>query len=430
MDLFDALQSTLLTAAFVAALWLLLVVLRGHLRRDDPLWAIFALALIIRVPLAIGLYHVLPHGWLDADWATYESVAKVAAQTGDLERILTAGYAFRLHALVNTAVFWLIGFQPVFLRIMSAAVGALTCALLYLLLERLTRQPRAAVVGALVATFWPTFIAWSTTNSKETFVGAAAIGMFYCALSLSRRFRPGVAVTMVALAALLIYYRIYLAVLIFPVALVYVVIMWTLSAKNRPLAVLSALIATGAIMVPVLTMARNIIFHYFNPEYGLLAINAFRQAVARGGAQLPIEPFHSFIDLLMHIPVGIMWYFLRPYPWDFGNINQTLGAVMMLVFYPFLIMTILAIPRLWRNDRAFTAYLIIQTIILATAYGVIEGNIGSLMRHRLPTTIMILGIGGAHLAMRLSQRSRQGETADRSPPGQTQPDEGEAELAT
>jgi hypothetical protein len=436
MEFFHALQSTLLTVAFVAALWLLLVVLRGRLRRDDPLWAIFVIALIVRIPLAIGVYHVLPHGWLDKDWQTYEAAARTAAQTGELDPILNAGYAFRVHALTNTAVYWLIGFQPVFLRIMSAAMGAFTCALLYLLLERLIHRPRAAIAGALIATFWPTFIAWSTTNSKETFIGAVAIGMFYCALSLSRRFRPSVAVIMLALAAVLIVYRIYFSVLIFPIALVYVLVIWTRAAENRPFALFTALIMLGALGMPVLVMARNVIFRYFNPENLLMAINIFRSAVARGGAQLPIEPFGSFADLLLHIPVGISWYFLRPYPWDLGNLNQTLGAMMMIVFYPLLIMTVMSIPRLWRSDRAFTAYIIVQTLVLAAAYGVLEGNMGSMMRHRLPTTILILGIGGAYLAMRIAQRSPQSDTTDGSSAGEStergglNPDKESTEPAT
>ena len=98
-------------------------------------------------------------------------------------------------------------------------------------------------------------------------------------------------------------------------------------------------------------------------------------------------------------------YFLRPFPWEWGSLNQTMGALTMILYYPFLVMAIIAMPRLWRRERAFTAFFVIQVLVLAGAYGTMEGNLGSLMRHRAYIEVLILGIGVTYSVDALRRRA-------------------------
>lgn len=413
MEFFNILQSGLVISGLIAASVLIIIALRGEMNRSDPVWVVFLIALIIRVPLAIILYHTLPHDWLDIDWMKYERIGREMAETGTIDPVVSAGFSAIAHGFLNASVYWLIGFQPVVVRVFSAVTGALTCALLYLFLERLSRSTLDAQIGALVVTFWPTFVAWSMSNSKEMTMAALGIGIFYCALALSERFRLSVAAMMTLLAIATCFMRVYMALLILPVVMTYIIVVWVTRNCAQSLSAVAILMWALIVAAPV-AVGLNYVMNVYNlVGDGLTALNLFRSAVAEGGAQLQVEPFYSIYDLLLYIPEGVANYFLRPFPWNVGSLNQTLGAFMMLLYYPFLITTIRTIPGLWRRERAFAAFFIVQIMVLAVAHGIMEGNMGSLMRHRVYIEVLILGMGVTYFVRALRRRrSGHGESVE------------------
>ena len=277
---------------------LIIGALRGEFNLKDPVWGVFIVALIIRVPLMIVLNRTLPDDWLDVDWMMYESVGRALAETGNIQPLMGEGLGALAYGLLNAAVFWMVGFEPLVVRAVNTILGALACALVYLFLERLTEQIRSARVGAYAVVLWPTFVAWSTTNSKETVMALVAIAIFYCALTLSRRFRPSVAAMMAVLALSACFLRVYLVLLVLPLALTYIIILWTV--RTHTLRVSIPLMTTWLIAAAILLKiaAEQTVGLYNLGADGLDALNAFRSRVADGGAQMTVEPFESVYDLL------------------------------------------------------------------------------------------------------------------------------------
>ncbi|MFO8081409.1 MAG: glycosyltransferase family 39 protein [Armatimonadota bacterium] len=406
MEFWNILQSTLLLSAVLGVSGLAVVRLRGCVDAEDPVWTVFVVALLIRVPLAIILYRTLPRDWLDVDWMMYESAGRALAEGGTIEPLLNEGLGALAHGLLNAAVFSMVGFQPLTLRALNAILGALACAIVYVLLERLNGDGAHSKIGALAVAVWPTFIAWSTTNSKEMAMAVAAIGVFYCALSLSRRFRPSTAAVMIALGLFMCLLRIYLVLLVLPVVVTYIIVVW--SVRKHTLKVSVAILAIWTIAATAflsVAVQRTVGLYDLGTE-GLETLNAFRRLVARGGAQMEVAPFEHVSDVVLFMPQAVANYFLRPFPWEWGSLNQTVGALTMIAYYPFLLMTVVSIPRLWRRERAFTAFFVIQVLVLAAAYGTMEGNMGSLMRHRAYVEVLILGIGVTQFVQWLQNRPK------------------------
>jgi 4-amino-4-deoxy-L-arabinose transferase-like glycosyltransferase len=390
---------SLFTIALVGAMGVVLAMVRGGFDRRDSIWAVLAIALLIRIVLVIVTYNVLPHDWLDIDWRAYERAGAEVVRSDSLEPVFTRGPSFIAHAIANAAVFWLVGVEPIAMRLFSGVFGAFTCAMVFLLAERLSDDRATATFAGLVAAVWPTFLAWSVQNSKDTVLAFALLSVAYCMLVATRRIRLSLVVVVGLLLALITALRAYLGVLLFPLCAVYLLIVGVRRRAPKlvvPVAVLTA-IAAVALMIGVGATE-------LTPSLGddpLQTINRLRLFYAHGSASMDVRPFTSYLDLVAYVPVGLAHFFLRPFPWELGSLNQSLGAFEMTIFYLFLWGMVRALPGLLRTRRAWMYFMIAMLLVVGTLYGVIEGNLGSMFKHRLPFALMIIAIGSEWLTAKL-----------------------------
>ena len=100
--------------------------------------------------------------------------------------------------------------------------------------------------------------------------------------------------------------------------------------------------------------------------------------------------------LIVFMPIFFINALLAPYPWQVGSVSQITSAPEMLLFY-FFIPVMLAGSGILLKNRAKGAWTLIMYILAITAIlAVIEGNAGTLFRHRsmiLPACFILIGVG-------------------------------------
>lgn len=126
------------------------------------------------------------------------------------------------------------------------------------------------------------------------------------------------------------------------------------------------------------------------------ALSARRAWLARGtgdigGNYLGSISFDSWLDVLAFAPVGAAYFLLVPLPWmaDLSN-PFTIVAFLenLFLLYPIIGALVLRSKRSGRVSR--TEAVLLAVLIPGTiSYGLVEGNMGPAMRHRLQFTYLI-----------------------------------------
>jgi hypothetical protein len=112
------------------------------------------------------------------------------------------------------------------------------------------------------------------------------------------------------------------------------------------------------------------------------------------------------LGALLFLPRGLIYYLLSPFPWNVTRARQLLAVPESLVW---MYLLFLGIKGMWTGAKesfSRVAGPIFIAIIITTAYSLIEGNIGTALRHRAQTMLLFFVFSGAEWARR-SARARQ-----------------------
>ena len=102
------------------------------------------------------------------------------------------------------------------------------------------------------------------------------------------------------------------------------------------------------------------------------------------------------LSLAIFVPAALFIAWLAPFPWQLGSMQQVMAVPEMLVYY-FLIPAMLTGIKFVMKRRSFEGYMmIVYVFIMMLVLAFIEGNIGTLFRHRamvMPLIFIFIGIG-------------------------------------
>lgn len=113
-------------------------------------------------------------------------------------------------------------------------------------------------------------------------------------------------------------------------------------------------------------------------------------------AFMPNYTIDSFSSLLRYLPIGLTVVLLAPFPWQLFSPSQIMAAPEMLVWYfmfPYFIRGFIAVCK--KHLQYFFSVLAYTLIIIVTL-AVLEGNIGTMFRHRslvMNFMLVILAVG-------------------------------------
>jgi 4-amino-4-deoxy-L-arabinose transferase-like glycosyltransferase len=395
---------------------------------SHPLALPFAVALGVRVVAAVGIT-ALHHGYLFPDEADYVDFGRVAA-SGHLTPTTAGGYGEVLfHQAASfmwpvTVLFKVFGPHAIVAALWAGLFGAVTAALVAVLVCRVLSHRWATVAGLAVAVF-PSQVLWSSVVLRESMVWAGLAGTAVGILIFSRaehwRSLAG-ATLMVGVSLLSLAFLRTWAFL--PAAWAAALAVWLFRparpARTRTLCALLCLLVPLAAGIGlggnsyVRDHGQQLGYERSVLSEGAKSAFVHPKLVAAKGRSTKVEPTpkpaptattvapapttvmttpsavadeeivvpRGFSNDLKALPTGFVAFALRPFPWQHGDgLSYDLAAVEELLYYPLYLLALVGVVA-YRRRRDLIAFPLVVAVFITGIASETEGNLGSAFRHR------------------------------------------------
>lgn len=394
-----------------------------ELENKGRILALFNVAFLLRIIFSVILYHVSyfitqgPHdvwyqrprlvpGYFIGDGMAYGTNGLLMA------KYWNAGYApgwewFRGKSISGTVsnydyfnghVFHFGGYNPLTIFFINSLCGALSVVLVYAIAKHLFGR-RAALLSGWFAVFCPSLILWSSQNLKEPIVILSSLLTIWSIISIWNNFRFRYLFTMIASMVVLASIRFFVVpILIFSFffAIIISVNKANLKAHLFFRVVIAALLIYfgGNFLRSAIQKMTSI--DIFNMEGMCRILSAYRGYRSKGSLS-----FFSGTDLttplkvLFFVPMGFIYVLFSPFPWQIGSISQVMAVPEMIAWYILIPKMLKGVRIAMRRERRIFVFLCTFSIIYLGILALIEGNIGTMFRHRSIVWILyFIFIGG------------------------------------
>jgi len=303
----------------------------------------------------------------------------------------------------NAIVYYFTGKSPLSLIFINCLASSLTVILIYYTTKELCNNNKAARISAMLTAFWPSLFSWSTQNLKEPLSIFLIAILIWAIVQLKIKFRFYllflIILSSIALKELrMVSFAIFYAV-VFPISLI--LFLWK---RNKVLFIF--LIACASLIVGVLINNYLTKTYSYSPMAIIEYMYKMRTYRAYGNtAFLANLDITNPVIFMFFAPIALLVAWLAPFPWQIGSMSQIAAVPEMLVYY-------LLLPAMFsgwgfiarhkiRIGGIIGVYIFIMMLVLAF----IEGNIGTLFRHRamvLPFMFVLIGIGHEKIKFKIT----------------------------
>ena len=404
----------------VASAPTLLILARTHDEKTF-LFRLFLVGLLVRIVLAaiINMGHM--EEFFGGDANTYDIFGRSLLQGlhGDgfhmakYEGFVASGAGAWGMLYVVAAVYELVGRNLLAIQLVNASVGAATGIVVYYNAMALFNNVRVAKLAALLVTFFPSLILWSSQALKDGLIILALAVSILATLRLMEKITFGwVLVITVSLLTLLslrfyIFYMMTAAV-----AGSFVLGMKTLSAQSF----IQRFVAVTAIGLAFTSFG---VLQYAGTQFDRFAnlkqIQMSRQDQAEAGSG-----FAKDVDVtttegaLTVIPTGIVYLLFAPFPWQFTTLRQSITLPEMIVWWFCFPLLVLGLWYSIKHRLRQVAPIVIFTSMLTIVYSIFQGNVGTAYRQRSQLLVfyfIFVAVGAIIMKERAENRWLQAQMA-------------------
>jgi len=284
-------------------------------------------------------------------------------------------------------LYWVFGAYPV----AGLALNAFFASALVPVLHDVTRRLFGSHAGwwaALIVTFQPGFLIWTSQLLREAGVIFFLAVALDCTLRLTTRATAGPALVLAADIALLLTFRADVAL----VAAGGLMAGLILGRKRVVGALLTAVLVLGMVAVLVGAVGLGRAGYHASTSVSLQEVSLARSDLAGSGG----SGFDANADVstpsraIGYLPVGLPSFLLGPFPWQVRNARQVLGCLEAL--------TVLAMAWFaWRGWREAgpqigrkRLVLVMPAAALAISLTLLIGNYGTVVRERLQLLVFLV----------------------------------------
>jgi hypothetical protein len=289
-------------------------------------------------------------------------------------------------------------------KLMNCFIGAIGIVPMYALGRELGGE-RAGRIVAVAGAFWPSLLLWSVLNLKDMLAVVLIAAIMYLAIRFARA--PGLLVAVGLLAAFaalenLRLYVFYAFGWLVPLAFFLV----NRAPWKRRLAI--GLSLWAAIILVMLSMDQGtqwLGLRYLTDKRleALDGSRRFGADVADSGIELPdkISRFEGGWSVqIRNVPIVMPYVLWAPFPWKAARLRDVAVVPEMLAWY---VIEVLVIVALVVYGRTRWRELFLPVVFgggLLLVFGVIEGNVGTIYRHRsmlFPSAFTLAAMGSLWL---------------------------------
>jgi hypothetical protein len=301
----------------------------------------------------------------------------------------------------------------------NCALGSALVFPVHALAGRLGGRVAARRAAWLVA-YFPSIVLWSTIMVRDVFV------LLFLAATLMYAQRLLVRITVPTLIGLLfccIAISLFRTYIFFVVAAAIVGALF-LGGRSPGKALLAgSIVMAGLILVLRSGAIGETTIQSANLE--ALAVLRHNNALGSTGAgSLGTADISTPTAALTYLPLGLLYFYCSPLPWQIGSPRQVISLVDLLLWYSCLPSIVVGLAWLLRHRFRATLPLLFTVIGISVLYALVEGNIGIIFRHRAQIIVPLCAVAGVGYALkkraqRKESRAREGPVplhpADRGP---------------
>jgi hypothetical protein len=334
----------------------------------------------LRVVLALTLEWSGYSERLAPDETTYATTGFALAQYWSGELLVKPYRFFTDQALgyfyVNGVFFYVFGASDLPIKVLNAFIGVLVGRQVFLLALQLFGAA-AARRAATLTTYFPSLVLWSAVNIRDVWVILLLVLVSRYSLEVIRGYSRTALLKLCAAIYALSFFRDYL---VFAVALPPIVAM--LIGRRGHLLRNFAVATVAAIAVAVL-LEQGIVREQTQSRMSLEALSEIRRDLATGGSA-----YYRDVDIstpggaLAFLPVGLVYFFFSPFPWQMNSALRLMSAPEMVLIYYLALPTWRGIAFAVRNRLRDCIQVLMLTALVTVTYALTEGNVGTLYRHR------------------------------------------------
>jgi len=268
---------------------------------------------------------------------------------------------------------------------------------------------KIARLSAIFVAFWPSLFLWSTQNLRESITLFLVSVFIWSVVSILFRFR--LSYLIIGIVSFYSVSRIrppvfYILLLSFIVAVLFFLLFYQRK---------SFLLASAILILSLIFSNFNFIescLKYYFPYTGkdsiFNTINYLRQVrtISAGSAFLADFEISNIFTFLMFLPLGLLYAFFSPFPWQMLKISQITAVIEMFLWY-FLIKFAFVGGKValgYINKRKQVLFILVFVILGFIILALTEGNVGTLFRHRAFIWPFCLMFSAAGINMSLKKR--------------------------
>lgn len=303
-------------------------------------------------------------------------------------------------------VYSLIGKSPLSLFFITSLASCIAALLIYLIAKELFSRG-VARISALFAFLWPSFIMWSTQNLKEPILAMLIFAIIWAILCMYRHVSPAfvllLSVSFWALFKIGIFYAVILACAIAFSGL-FLFVRYLL--KDKFLSILTLIVVSFSVFLIFKSTILSSVFKgtsYNINDYGsvLEFLNYHRSVRVYGNLQfLKDTDISSVGKVTSFMPIGLLYALFSPFPWQLGSFMQAMAVPETILFYIMLPFTLKGIKFAFKKRPNQSVLLLSFISALIMFLALIEGNSGTLFRHRSTAFYLLFIFTSAGLSLK------------------------------
>jgi len=313
---------------------------------------------------------------------------------------LNPNYGYNAYTYLLSGFYYIFGYQIQAARLINGLLCILTFLLIFYMAKELFGLSAAMLYSAIFA-FSPSIMLWSVSVGVDMSGILCISAYLFLLIRVLKKFNLGyllaMAVSLLALAS----FRGYAVSALIAVTVIGLCCV-TLKRMTKTGRIFLGLLAVLSIILIVNTPLAHVIGEGLKKNIDTVISRQGDFATADDGGYVTF-PRHcyekldyGFTDLAQAYARGMSYVLFSPFPWDIGSKLQLMAYPQTILWYFMLPFIIYGFYLGYKKDRLVTSTMFLYCFLLFSILALVEGNMGSLFRHKdmvIPFTFMYFAAG-------------------------------------
>jgi hypothetical protein len=347
---------------------------------------VFIFGLLIRLIIGSLIFAYQGQDFFGGDALTYDFLGQnqLGAWFGDsyAQTIIKARVSgFGMGYYVG-AVYFVIGRNMLAIQFINAVLGAITAPIIFVCAQEVFNNVRVSRLAALGVAFFPSLILWSSQGLKDGPIVFLLALTILATLKLGQKLTFKYVVVLICTLSTLLSLRFYLFYMITAAVTGAFVVGSRALTPSSFVRQFAILIALGLALTYLgVTRFASAQFENFGNLERIERSRKDAASSAKSGFGEDVD-VSSSSGAISNVPLGLVYLFFAPFPWQVTSLRQIITLPEMLVWWASFPMMVLGMWFSIKYRLRMITPVLIFTTMLSLAYSIFQGNVGTAYRQR------------------------------------------------